>query len=445
MSRRALPLLVGVGLVGVMVWTARPAGSGLGWRLAFVAAHGLGFGLLLAFLRRTTVSTRQLWMGAVLFRLAALPMLPSLSDDGYRYLWDGVVAAEAGVSPYAYRPDAPELQAWQSEPIYDRMNSPAYYSVYPPASQLVFRAAASVYEPLGWAASWWLLKAILVVVELGGVVVLVRLVGATAAAVYAWSPLAVFEIAGQGHTEALVVGGLALVLLPGRSRLPLRSIGATVAGLAKLYPLALMPATWRREGARGVLASGLLVLGLGALVWTPDAFDHARQSLGLFFGTFDLYAGPYRLLKALAYPLAGAEAGRVASLILGGGFVAVAGWAIAVDDGTERGLRLVSSAVVVTVLITASTLHPWYALPVLLMLPLSQSQTWVLWVAAWSTTTYIGYEWAPAFDLATLIGWGGGALLVLRPRWIQPASGHGASASSTSSTVEDAGSQRASS
>lgn len=447
MIRRALPILVGVGLVLAMVWTARPAGSGLGWRLAFVGIYGLGFVLLLAYLRRAVVSTRELLIGAVLFRLVALPMLPSLSDDGYRYLWDGVVAVEAGVSPYALRPDAYELRAWQDGPLYERMNSRSYYTVYPPASQLVFRLAASVYSPWGWAPSWWVLKMLLVLAELGGVLLLARVVGATATALYAWSPLAVIEIAGQGHTEALVVGGVALVLAAGGARLPWRSLGATVAGLAKLYPLALLPATWRRDGWRGVLGSVVLSLGLGALVWAPGSLGHVRESLELFFGTFDLYGGPYRVLKALAYPILGDAAGRTASLALGACFAGAIAAALAVDDGTDRGLRRVVLTVVIGFVLTAATFHPWYGLPSLLIMPLLQSKRWILWVIGWSAATYIGYEWSPAFEIAILIGWGGGALLLVRD-WRRRASahGHGATVASTSSTVvEDAGRHDASS
>ena len=51
-------------------------------------------------------------------------------------------------------------------------------------------------------------EGLLVAAELGGVLMLVRVVGAHAATLYAWSPLAVVEIAGQGHTEAVVVGAL---------------------------------------------------------------------------------------------------------------------------------------------------------------------------------------------------------------------------------------------
>jgi hypothetical protein len=411
--RRTLPILLGIGLVLLMGWTARPAGSGLEWRIAFVATYAVGFVLLLVYLRGAAVSFRRLMLGAVLFRLAALPMLPSLSDDGYRYVWDGVVAVEAGISPYAARPNEPALAEWQNEPIYARMNSPAYYSVYPPASQLLFRVAASVHSPLGWVASWWLLKGLLVAVELGGVLMLVRVVGAHAAALYAWSPLAVVEIAGQGHTEAVVVGGVGLLLAAAGSRFPVRSVGATVAGLAKLYPLALLPATWRRDGCRGVLASVLIGGALTVAVWTPGAVEHVRESLGLFFGTFDTYAGPYRLLKSALYPVLGEGAGRVSSGLLAALYVVAIAGVLLMEDGTHLALRRLTVLVVAGSVLATATFHPWYGVPALMVLPLLKHRKWLLWLVGWAPAAYLGYEWEPAFLLSTALGWGGAAMLIV--------------------------------
>ena len=443
MTRKAIPIVVGIVLTAGMVWTARPAGVGLGWRLAFLAFYGGGFVALVAYLRAAAPTVRQVVLGAVLFRLVALPMLPTLSDDGYRYLWDGLVAHEAGVSPYAHRPSDPALAAWHDEPVFRRMNSPAYYSVYPPASQALFRASATVYDSLGWAASWRLLKGLLVGFEMLGVWGLLRVAGPRGAALYAWSPLAVVEIAGQGHTEALVVAGLGLVLVASSSRLPLASIGATLAGLAKLYPLALLPAAWRREGAAGVTVSAALVVALTAWFWAPEAGSHVAESLGLFFGTFDAYAAPYRILKAAAYPWVGEGAGRFASLTLSVAFGVGLLAAYATDDGTSRGVRRVATVVVVGFALTASTLHPWYWLPVLLLVPLLERIP-LLWLSTCSAATYVSYEVEGAETALTVVGWGGAFLLALWPRgqWLW---GQGATASRSASTsVEGASSQRAS-
>ena len=72
---------------------------------AFAAYWGVAFA---AFDERA--DTRLIWGFAILFRVVLLPCVPFLSDDIYRYLWDGHVQL-AGINPYLYPPDAPELES----------------------------------------------------------------------------------------------------------------------------------------------------------------------------------------------------------------------------------------------------------------------------------------------------------------------------------------------
>ncbi|MGB3753446.1 MAG: glycosyltransferase 87 family protein, partial [Parerythrobacter sp.] len=253
---------------------------------------------MIAWLRSTTPSIRSVLVGAVLFRLVALPMLPSLSDDGYRYLWDGKVVVEAGVSPYALRPSDPQLRALQGSVEYGRMNSQGYYSVYPPVPQAGFALAAALGTLGDWRVGWWAWKLLMVLAEGVAILLLVRSSGPRLAALYAWSPLAVVEVAGQGHTEALVLLGLALALQVGRWSWPAASIGLTLAGGTKLYPFLWLPQAWRREGWRGIAASLCIVGFLAVPISAPGALGHIGESLGLFFGMFDEYAAPYLLLKS---------------------------------------------------------------------------------------------------------------------------------------------------
>src|SRR5688572_30520745 len=56
---------------------------------------------------------------AVLFRLSIVFSPPYLSDDIYRYIWDGRVQA-AGINPYRYLPSAPELVQLRDDKIYPK-------------------------------------------------------------------------------------------------------------------------------------------------------------------------------------------------------------------------------------------------------------------------------------------------------------------------------------
>ena len=423
MTRSAVAVVVGAGLVALMAWCARPPEAGWAWRLAFCAVHTVAFVASLAYVRRVGLTARTLWVGAVVFRLVAFPLTPSLSDDGYRYLWDGAVAVEHGVSPYALRPNDPRLSSLHDGVAFERMNSPAYFSVYPPVSQQVFQLAVRLGGD-GGLGGWFALKSLLLVAEGVGLWALVRAVGASRAGLYAWCPLPVVEIAGQGHTEALVVGGLGLLLVSA-GRVPWGSVGVTLAGLVKLWPLALLPHVWRRERWRGVVVSFTLFFATSFTLWTPGAFAHAAESLSLFFGTFDEYAGPYRALKWALHSFAGKAAGSVASVALTGVAALVAGWTVLTDEGERAGLRRSVATIVIVASCAASTVHPWYLTPVLYVCPLlgSRQQVPIFWIIAVSAWTYLAYSVPDAGLPALWVGWGGAVVVLLRQRF-----GHGATA-----------------
>ncbi|HID52266.1 MAG TPA: hypothetical protein EYP41_09530, partial [Anaerolineae bacterium] len=88
------------------------------------------------------ISRRWLWGAAVLFRLLLLFTAPTLSDDVYRYLWDGYVAHQ-GVSPYAYAINAPELDPLDN-PVRAQANNAWMASPYLPAAQMVFWSVTAV-------------------------------------------------------------------------------------------------------------------------------------------------------------------------------------------------------------------------------------------------------------------------------------------------------------
>src|SRR6056297_1732679 len=75
--------------------------------LVFVASGGLVF-----LWRRDPLTTTEVLWGALILRLAFLPLLPGLTDDLYRYVWDGWLQME-GINPYRYPPEHDALSGFQ--------------------------------------------------------------------------------------------------------------------------------------------------------------------------------------------------------------------------------------------------------------------------------------------------------------------------------------------
>ena len=407
--------------VGAAVWAGRPPEAGWALRVVCVAALLLGSGFAWAIARRRW-SLRAVLGLAVALRLVALPMGPALSDDAYRYLWDGGLTA-AGVSPYAARPDAPELvrfrDAAPTSEWYARMNSPRYHTVYPPLSQAVFAIAACTGST---PAAWFVLKSLLLAAEGFGIWALSRVLAPGRLALYALSPVAVLEIAGQGHSEGLLVGALGLAWWGVvRGRRTVLGTAIVAAGWAKLYPFALGALLARRLRPTGWLATGAVAALAGAPLMEGDGWAHLLESVRLYGGVLDFYSAPYLALKALAYPAAGESAGPLAAGALSLGWLGAVLAAWRRDDGSVEAARRIAVAVVVGYAVAGPMAHPWNWLGALAFAPLLTTRAPLLWLVGVAPLTYLRYVDVPgAYAAALWIGWGGASLLWLASRYREP-------------------------
>jgi hypothetical protein len=347
---------------------------------------------------------------ALVLRLLALPMAPILSNDVYRYVWDGE-AVLSGANPYRLAPEDPELEPLRDEvgTTWDRMGHKDVPTVYPPLALGLFAVAAASPFPLA-ALGILLAAADLALCAL--LLALAREIGVPPWRTiwYAWSPLAVVETAGQGHVDALAVTAAAaavlLVVRARRSPGPVTALGAGLSAaagaLAKLGPLLALP-MWARQsrrplallaGAGLLLVAGFLPVaatvgvppglltygvtwefngplfeplwrgldGVDADVWVKDRLEDAKQLTGehAFWNRFYPYAYPQFLAKALLAPL------LAVALVLS--FLSqrpVAG------TGKLFGRALLVSA----------TVYPWYLLWVLPWAALGRHRAWLLAVA----------------------------------------------------------------
>jgi alpha-1,6-mannosyltransferase len=230
---------------------------------------------------------------ATLLRLSILFSPPFLSDDIYRYIWDGRVQA-AGINPYRFVPDDEHLEPLRDKAIYPNINRSDYaHTIYPPLAQITFLLVTRISESVIW------MKAAMVGFEAIAVWLLIKLLLASGlpperVLIYAWSPLAVWEIAGSGHIDAVAVALLALALWARKRELPVL-VGIALAGatLIKLYPVVLFPALYRRWDWKMPAAFSTAVMlayapyasvGAGVVGFLPGYFQEEglQQGWGIF-------------------------------------------------------------------------------------------------------------------------------------------------------------------
>jgi alpha-1,6-mannosyltransferase len=247
---------------------------------------------------------------AAIFRISVLWVTPGfLSDDIYRYVWDGLVQ-RAGINPYLYPPEAAELAFLRDDTIFPMINRKWALTLYPPGAQLFFWL-------LGWLSPGDLLamKAVILLADAGSIALLMFLLkhlGMHRSLVlfYAWHPLVVVELGISGHLDGLMLPFVLLTFLWMIQKRPwLVGTSLAIATLIKLYPAILLPVLYRKGAWMMPLVFGglvglgyLLYLGAGAQIigylpyyLAPDEFHNLslRPILMWLVGLFTEYPFPY--------------------------------------------------------------------------------------------------------------------------------------------------------
>lgn len=238
--------------------------------LAFAVAFS-GYGLLVIRPLRGGWLRGMCLLGVGL-RVALVFAFPLLSDDLYRFLWDGYLI-NAGENPFARLPvwylEAGPAVPGLTQELFGRLNSPEYHTVYPPVAQGVFTAATWL-SPGSWYGAAVVIKLFLLAGELGSLWLLWRLLagppvrgklkerGANAGRktyrpdrsnlLFYWlNPLIIVEITGNLHFEgAMVLFLLLAYYLLQHSRWVAAAIAFAASVASKLLPLMLLPFLIRR-------------------------------------------------------------------------------------------------------------------------------------------------------------------------------------------------------
>jgi hypothetical protein len=369
-DRRTLELLaLGAALLVLVALIARLPdwlSSLRAFQIRFAAAFAL-YALTLARLPRLAgarAAAAIVLAVALAARLALLGAQPSLSDDIYRYAWEGRVLLHGG-DPWAQPPDDPALAALRDQRIYPGVNHPDLATIYPPLAEAGFALVAALSPTLA-AMKLWVMAHDLVLIALLMMLLRRHGVDPTWAALYAWNPLVLIEYAGSGHNDPTAMVWLLAALLLARARPALSALALAAGVMVKLAPLAALPALWREwPGRARALAALALAAGLSAFAWLTRG---ASSGLHAYWSTWRNNDLVFELLERWT---GGFEAARAIELTIVAAAIAFALW---------RGFEAARAtrAVLKTGYLVSPVAHPWYAGWFLMLEPLAPSAPWIL-------------------------------------------------------------------
>ncbi len=263
-------------------------------------------------------TTTQILAVGVFCRLLLLPLEPVLSDDIFRYIWEGRVSA-AGFNPFAFAPDAIDLNYLRDTEIWPKVNHPDVPTIYPPFAQYLFTLNALM------GGGTTLLRGLFLLVEGIFVVMMLRETASSTErtailAIYALNPLVIVETAWSGHLDVIAWMPAAAALMAWRRRQDSwkwvivtgacvgLSIGAKFLGVFALIAIwCTRPYwgpdsvdLWKHRAAVAAIAGTVVVVGYLPYV---GAKGHLFSGFGTYAAHWRSNDGLFRAERALGMAL----------------------------------------------------------------------------------------------------------------------------------------------
>ncbi|PTX44684.1 GPI-GlcNAc transferase complex PIG-U subunit [Christiangramia gaetbulicola] len=371
---------------------------------------------------------------AIIFRLVFILALPNLSQDYFRFIWDGRLIA-AGWNPYQYIPDEliglENFKIPQARELIAGMGSlsAGNFSNYPPLNQLIFAVA-------GWISSSSILGSVIVfrlfiiLADIGTLIFgrkLLNSMGLPEHRIfwYILNPFIIIEMTGNLHFEAVMVFLLVLsvyLLHKGKWFWSAVILGMSVS--VKLLPLMFLPLLFRyfikastsfsrtnqsNENINSIKTSypersrrmdGFWRLLLYYVVcistvlisflpfYSEEVVSNFLSSVGLWFGKFEFNASIYYIVRWFGFQVKGYNiietAGKVLPIIT---ILIILGLSFFRRYRNTKQLITNMLLAVTAYLLLSTTVHPWYlAIPLLLSL-----FTGIRYVLVWTVVVMLSY------------------------------------------------------
>ena len=370
---------------------------------------------------------KQVLVIALLFRFVLLFSTPSLSDDYYRFIWDGELISN-GNNPYEFKPVeqefySPKEAVTLKDRAYDEMNSKEYYSVYPPVSQVLFglvgyTSGSNSYQFIV------LLRLLLIAFDIGVIVILAKLLRwfskkRELVVIYALNPLVITELTGNLHFEGVT---LFFVLAAMWFLIQKRTVQAgffyALAICTKLIPILFLPlfifrVKWKQLFVfYGVI--GFFTLLLFFPFMGVNLLETFGSSIGLYFKTFEFNGSLYNVLREIGFQIYGYNQihniGKIGQII-----VLFSAFLILIKSRGNRDLKSIFNYIVWLLLIYyafASIVHPWYIIYLLTLSIFTNLRFPLVW-SFLVVVSYYAYRdvgivnesyWLIGFEYAVLLG-----------------------------------------
>ncbi len=348
----------------------------------------------------------------ILFRLVFLMAEPNLSQDFYRFIWDGHLVANF-INPYLQVPDLliqqKDLIIPNARELYNGMGelSGKHYSNYPPFNQMIF-ALAALLGGKSIMGSVLVMRTVIILSDIGIVYFgrkLLKHFNRPQHLIfwYFLNPLVIIELTGNLHFEGVMLFFFVWALnLLSQKKGMLAAVPYALSIAIKLVPLLFLPLFLKHLGLKKSVVFYLLVGAICLLClvpfYSPDFLGNYSQTIGLWFSNFEFNAGIYNGIKQIAIAFDGKPweliktYGKIVPILT---VLAVLGLTF-LRQNQKLAVLITSMLWVLTLYyLLSATVHPWYIIFLVLLGVFTEYRFAVLWSVV-VVLSYFAYS-NPAF------------------------------------------------
>lgn len=387
------------------------------------------------------INQDRFWLIAgigILFRFIFLMAIPNLSQDFYRFIWDGRLVLQ-GISPYLFTPESylgdslslhnVGMTIAQAQELYTGMGdlNGSHFSNYPPINQLFF-AIAAFFAGKSILGSVIVMRVLILLADIGilyfGRKLLLKLqMNPNQIFWYFLNPFIIIELTGNLHFEGVMLFFLitSLYLLYQKKWVG-SAILLGVSVSVKLIPLLLLPLYFRwflnniNKGFLKLFVFHFIVVGTAVLTFTPflsaQFISNFSETISLWFQSFEFNASIYYIIRWVGFKIIGWNLIETVGKILP--VIVILFLLIVSFINNNKTLSELITALLIGIsfyFLLSTTVHPWYIATPLLLSVFTKYRFPIVWslVVMLSYSAY-GFEdfsenlWFVALEYTIIIG-----------------------------------------
>ncbi len=249
----------------------------------------------------------------IIFRIIFLVTIPNLSQDFYRFIWDGELVSNF-INPYLNIPNDlildPNLVIDNAKELLTGMGelSPKFHSNYPPLNQLIF-AVAALLGGKSILGAVIVMRILIILADIGIVYFgrkLLRKLNKSPHLIfwYFLNPLVIMELTGNLHFEGVMLFFFVWSLyLLSMNNWKLAAVVYACSISIKLVPLLFLPLFLTHFKFKKSVAFysivGLSILTLLLPFYASEFIANYSKTVGLWFSNFEFNSSIYNVVKTI--------------------------------------------------------------------------------------------------------------------------------------------------